>query len=214
MIVPLRSKRRERAQVVQKFQHVIPAVPLLLAGLQAIKAGEHGFAFALGVFEVATSVLLIGTMLREIRALRRAPAPGANAHHADHGVDWVEIFAACVLIAEVLEHWHQTHHIKRPAVLTAILTLGLGLFHGRIARFGASRRVLRLEDEGIHIGGKFVFRPFRVSWADIASIEVGERHARIRTRDGRQRSLNLADLIDAGDVRAALEEARLRLLPG
>ena len=88
--VPLRSKRRERAQVAQKFQHLIPVVPLLMAGLQAIKAGEHGFAFALAVFEIATSVLLLGTMVREIRAMRR-PAVHAAEVHGDHGVDWVEI---------------------------------------------------------------------------------------------------------------------------
>src|SRR5688572_28482236 len=126
--VPLRSKRRARAQALQKFQHAIPALPLLMAGLQAIRAGEHGFAFALAVFEIGTSVLLLGTMIREIREMRRPAAPGVV--HAHHGVDWVEVFAAGVLTAEVWEHWHLTHHIRRPAVLTAIFTLGLGLCHG------------------------------------------------------------------------------------
>ena len=116
------------------------------------------------------------------------------------------------LTAEVLEHWVQTHHIRRPAVLTAILTLGLGVFHGRLTRFSEGRRVMRLDDQGIHIAGRFVFQAFRAPWSDIASIEVEERHARIKTRDGRQKSLNLADLLDAGQVRAALEEARLRLV--
>lgn len=206
--VPLRSKRRERAQALQKFQHVIPAVPLLLAGLQAIRSGERGFGFALGVFEMGTSVLLLATMVREIRAMRRPRIPAAPAHY---GVDWIEIFAAGVLTAEVLEHWHLTHHIRRPAVLTALLSLGMGLFHGRIKRISEGRRVMRVEDEGIHIGGRPFSRAFRASWTEIASIDVGERRARITTRDGRTRSLNLADLHDAGDVRAALEEARLRL---
>jgi hypothetical protein len=211
--VPLRSKRRERAQTIQKFQHVIPAVPLLFAGLQALQAGESGLAFVLAVFEIATSVLLLGTMVREIRAMRRQQGDGHGGDHArHHGIDWVEVFAAGVLTAEVLEHWHLTHHIRRPAVLTAIFTLGLGLFHGRLVRFGEARRVLRVEDEGIYLGGRFVFRPFRAPWRDVASIEIGERHARIRTRDGRERSLNLADLHDAGEVRAALEEARRRLV--
>lgn len=107
--VPLRSKRRERAQALQKFQHAIPAVPLLLAGLQAMRSGERGFAFALGVFEIGTSVLLLVTMVREIRAMRRPAIQAARAHHA---VDWIEIFAAGVLTAEVLEHWHLTHHIR------------------------------------------------------------------------------------------------------
>jgi hypothetical protein len=209
--VPLRSQRRERAQALQKFQHAIPAVPLLFAGLQTFQAGAPGFALALAVFELATSALLLGTMVREIRAMRRSKVHPPNGHHGHQGVDWIEIFAAGVLTAEVLEHWHLTHHIRRPAVLTAILSLGMGLFHGRIKRFSEGRRVMRVEEEGIHIGGRPFFKAFRASWTDVASIDVGERRAVIRTRDGRKRTLNLADLHDAGEVRAALEEARLRL---
>ena len=174
LTVPLKSKRRERALAVQKFQHAIPALPLLFAGLQAIQAGEHGLAFALALFEIGTSVMLLGTVVREIRTLRR---PRPHAAHAHHGVDWVHIFAASVLVAEVLEHYHVTHHIRRPTVLTAAVTLALGLFHGRITRFSEGRRVLRLEDDGVHIGGKF-FQSFRARWEDITSIEIEERQVR------------------------------------
>ena len=66
LTVPLKSKRRERALAVQKFQHAIPAVPLLFTGLQALQAGEHGFAFALALFEIGTSMMLLGTVVREI----------------------------------------------------------------------------------------------------------------------------------------------------
>jgi hypothetical protein len=207
LTVPLKSKRRERALAVQKFQHAIPAVPLLFTGLQALQAGEHGFALALALFEIGTSVMLLGTVVREIRTLRR---PRPHAAHAHHGVDWVHFFAASVLVAEVLEHYHLTHHIRRPAVLTAIITLALGLSHGHLTRFGESRRVMRLDDEGLHIGGKFVWQVFRARWADITSIVVADQVARITTRDGRERKLNLADLHGAAEVRAALAEAVTR----
>lgn len=207
--VPLRSKRRERALAVQKFQHAIPAAPLLFAGLQAIGKGEHGLALALAVFEIGTSVLLLGTVVREIRAMRRPPAQAHHPRHAHHGVDWVHIFAAGVLIAEVLEHWHLTHHIRRPTVLTAIVTLGLGLFHGRLQRFTEARRSLRVDDDGIQIGGKF-FQTFRAKWPEVASIDVDERSAWITTLDGRVRKLNLSDLHGADDVRRALDEAQER----
>lgn len=205
--VPLRSKRRERAQTVQKCQHAIPAAPLLFAGLQAIAGGAHGLELALAIFEIATSVLLLGTVVREIRALRRPAAPAAHAAH--HGVDWVHIFAACVLVAEVLEHYHLTHHIRRPTVVTAIVTFALGLFHGRVHGFSARHNSIRVEDEGIRIGGKF-FQAFRATWADIAAIDIGERQASIRTRDGRERTLNLADLHNVEHVRAALADAQSR----
>ena len=204
--VPLRSKRREKAQTLQKFQHAVPAVPLLMAGLQAIGNGDHGFALALGIFEIVTSVALLGSVVREIRAMRR---PKAHAEHAHHGVDWVHIFAAAVLIAEVLEHYHLTGHIRRPTILTAIVTLALGLGHGRLERFSAGRRVLRVEDDHLHVAGR-PFRTLRARWADVTLIDVGENYAQIKTVDGRERKLNLSDLHGAEHVRTALAEAQRR----
>jgi hypothetical protein len=202
LTVPLRSKRREIGQALQKFQHAVPAVPLFFAGVQAIGNGERGFALALGFFEVATSVALIRTVVREIRVMGR---PRVDTEHAHHGVDWVHIFAAAVLIAEVLEHYHLTGHIRRPTILTAIVTLGLGLFHGRLQ----GRRVLRVEDDQLHIADK-PFRTFRARWADVTSIDVGEKYAQIKTVDGRERKLNLSDLHGAEHVRTALAEAQRR----
>jgi hypothetical protein len=204
--VPLRSKRRETGQALQKFQHAIPAVPLLMAGVQAIRNGEHGFALALGFFEVTTSVALLGTVVRELGAMRR---PKVHTEHAHHGVDWVHIFAAAVLIAEVLEHYHLTGHIRRPTILTAIVTLALGLGHGRLQRFSEGRRVLRLEDDHLHLAGT-PFRTLRARWADVTSIDVGEKYALIKTADGRERTLNLSDLRGAEHVRTALAEAQRR----
>jgi hypothetical protein len=204
--VALRSKRRELGQAFQKLQHAIPAVPLLIAGIQAIRDGEHGFALALGFFEVASSVALLRTVVREILAMRR---PKVHTEDAHHGVDWVHIFAAAVLIAEVLEHYHVTGHIRRPIILTAIVTLALGLGHGRLQRFHEGRRVLRVEDDHLHVAGR-PFRTLRARWADVSSIEVGERYARIKMLDGRERTLNLSDLHGAEHVRTALAEAQRR----
>lgn len=201
--VPLRSKRREQVQAFQKFQHAIPAVPLLMAGIQAIRDGEHGLALALGFFEVATSVALLGTVVREIRAMGR---PKPHTEHAHHGVDWVHIFAAAVLVAEVLEHYHVTGHIRRPMILTAIVTLALGLGHGRLQ----GRRVLRVEDDHLHVAGR-PFRTLRARWADVSSIDVGEKYAQITTVDGRERKLDLSDLHGAEHVRTALAEAQRRV---
>ena len=204
--VVLRSKRRELGQALQKFQHAIPAVPLLMAGVQAIRGGEHGVALALGIFEIATSVALLGTVVWEIRAMRR---PKVHTGHAHHGVDWVHIFAAAVLVAEVLEHYHLTHHVRRPTILTAMVTLALGLGHGRLQRFIDSRNALRVDDDEIRIGERF-FRTFRARWADVTAIDIGEKYAQITTLDGRAKRLNLSDLHGAEQVRTALAEAQRR----
>ena len=207
--VPLRSRKRRRALAIQKLQHVIPAVPLLSAGLQALADHPHGMALVLAVFEIGTSLLLLWTVVKELRSVRAAHI---HAGHASHGVDWFHIFAAGVLLAEAAEHWHLTHHWRRPTLLTAAFTLLLGLLHGRIERFSEDRRALRLNDEGIHIGGKF-FTSFNARWGEIEAVEIGDRRATIRAAGGRERVIDLSDCENPGAIRAALEEAALFLKP-
>jgi len=220
--VPLRSKRQQRAQTVQKLNHAIPAFGLLLAGWQAVARGEAGFGFYLGVFEVAAAAALIVLTARELRTAvqsssrfgRRRPAPEPHeqpAHHEHHGVDWVDIAAGFVLVAEVLEHWHTTGHISRPTVLTALITFAMGLSHGRVHSFVGRRRTLHVTDEGIDIPRRpFKARRLQASWADVQSIDVGPRWAVVTTRAGRVRKVDLHDVEHEREMRAALLEADRR----
>lgn len=205
--VPLVSKKRQRAAALQKFQHLIPAVPLMTAGLSTLRHGAHGLELALALFEIATCALLFGTVAREIRGLTRR---NSHASHSPHQIDWFHVFASAVLLAEAFERWHLSHHWARPTLLTAAVTLGLGLFHGRIDAGMRRRHTLRLDDGGIYVGGK-PFRAFRATWDDVSSIDVGERYATIRTRRGAERRMDLADLQNPAPIRAALADARARL---
>lgn len=207
IVVPLLSRRLNRAQLLQKFNHAIPAMGLIVAGLQALKAGARGFDLALAIVEIGTSVLLVATIARSIRDARRKLT--RRPQHA-HGIDWVDIWAAAVLFVEAAERWHLHHHIARPLILTALLTLGMGLSHGRITAFRHRRRSLRISTEGLYVSGR-PFSTFTAPWRDIAAIVIAERSAEIRTRTGRVRRLDLADLENAGDVRKALGEAQARL---
>jgi hypothetical protein len=207
--IPLLSRRRERGQLFQKFQHVIPAIPLLSAGIQGLMHGARGFALALAVAEIVTSALLIRTMAKELIALRR-PVHEPAAHH---GVDWFEIFAAAMLTVEALERWHLHHHLPRPMILMAAITLGLGLFHGRIAAATARRRSLRIDEAGIRIGSRFFFYQHFIPWADLERIDLDDRYARLVARGGRERRIDLKDLRNESEVRGALMSAQTRLIP-
>ena len=56
-----------------------------------------------------------------------------QAAHGAHGIDWMDIWAAGVLFAEAAEKIRTRGHYFRPETLAATATLGLGLFHGRLA---------------------------------------------------------------------------------
>jgi hypothetical protein len=208
IIIPLRSRRRDRGLLLQKLQHAIPAIPLLFQGLGTLRTEAHGFELGLAVAEVVTSAFLVITVVRAMREARQGVA--GHRSHSAHGVDWAHIWAAGVLFAEAGERWHLRHHIAIPTILTALLTLGLGGFHGRLAAFGERRRSLRLDEFGVSVPRR-PFGTFTVSWKDVIAISVTEREATIRARDGRTRRINLLDLHNATDVRGALAVAEERV---
>ncbi|MEO8077608.1 MAG: hypothetical protein ABI818_14865 [Acidobacteriota bacterium] len=206
IVVPLHSRRRQRGLLVQKVQHAVPATGLIAAGVGALRSGAHGFDLALAIVEMVTSVLLIRGIVQSVLASR---TPRSGHDHA-HGVDWTDIWAAGVLFAEAGERWHLTHHFARPTILTAIVTLALGLFHGRIATRKARRRSLRVDDDGVHVGGR-PFGAFHARWPELATISVTGDVAELRTRAGNVRRVDLADLENRAAVSAALGAARAHL---
>jgi hypothetical protein len=208
VVVPLRSRRRQRVAIGQKLQHLIPAAGLLFSGVQSLIAGVEGFERVLALVGIVTSALLIGALGRHLQTRHRR-----SAEHAKHGIDWMDIWAASVLFAEAAEKWRTRGHIWRPETLAATATLGVGLLHGRLAEAAERRRSLRLMRDDLSIGGRLRFsRRFTARWDEIASIEVGDRDATVRTHRGKRRRLNLADLENAPDVRAALQAAERRLI--
>jgi hypothetical protein len=205
IVVPLLSRRFERARILQKANHIIPAAGLLVTGAQALVEGARGFGLALAVIEIGTSAMLGLTIVRSLRVLQR----DKSGEHS-HGVDWIDIWAAGVLFAEAAERWHLKHHISRPTILTGLVTLALGLFHQQLTTFRQRRRTVRITADGIFVGGK-PFRALSAGWRDAASITETGQVAEVRTRGGRVRRVDLADLKNAEEVRVAFAEGRKRL---
>jgi hypothetical protein len=94
----------------------------------------------------------------------------------------------------------------------AAVLIATGFSQGRIMRWAQARRTLRVSDGGLYVPGRpFKARAIRGAWTDVKSIDVTERWAVVTTPSGRVRKLDLSDLEDAAAVRAALEQAQLRL---
>ena len=179
----------------------------MYAGVEALGGRVTGTALALAITEVVTSGLLLFSVVREFREVRRAQV--AHAHAGN--VSWGEIWAASVLMAEWWERWHEGHHRSRPILLVALVTLMLGLNHGRVVRFVQRRRALTLTDEHFSVGKRLFWSRFRVRWAQLADISVTPSEARVRTVAGAMHRIDLADLDNVDEVRAGLEVARQRL---
>ena len=197
--------------IAQKVQHAAPAVVLFGAGITALREGPQGAELLLAIVEIVSSALLMGSFARAIRKARR-PANAAEHPHHHHGVDWIDIFTAAVLFAEAWEHYHVTHHVKRPTIALGVALLVIGLLHGRILRRSEKRRSLRVDEEGLYVGGK-PFRSLHAKWGEIATIDVAERWGTITLKNGRVRKLDLPDLEGSHHVRAALAAAQQRLNP-
>ena len=208
--VPLVSRRRERAQVVQKLQHGLPSVLLLFEGLQRA-FGEGDLNRWLGTAEAFTAMVVLGGIARAIGRLRWGAGHTEPRRHVHrHHIDWLDVGIAAMLFVEVGVHYAETQHWGRPTLLMAVIVLGLGLLHGRIAAAAAKRRMLRVTDDGIIAGGR-LFSRFEAAWADIARIDIETKRAAIVRRDGRTHAFDLLDLRHSNDIVRALTRARGRL---
>lgn len=215
-MVPLTSaryKRRLIGQLIQKIQHVASSLPLLFDGLHRASGFEwRAWTFWLGTAELATGVIVLAAFVLAVRAVRRATAhdaPGA-AGHAHHGPDWLDVFLGVMLAVEVLVHYEETGHWRRPMILLSVATLIVGVFHGQIAAWGVRKRSLKVTDTGLVVPRRF-FRTLKGSWPELDRIDITPASAQIVTRRGRVLTLTFSDLLRGGDVREALEVAKAKL---
>ena len=205
--IPVRYRRVQRGQFLQKLQHAIPSVMVLSDGISHLQHDPHGASLALGVAEVVVSVLVIGSVIRGLRQLlSKTSAPAGHAHR----IDWIDIFLGAMLLVEAYAKFHANGRLARPTILMGVVLLVIGLLHGRIAARGDRRLELRVDDHGISVPGRF-FRRLTLPWAEVAEITIGSTTARLIAKDGRDQSLNLADAANADVIRHALADAAARL---
>jgi hypothetical protein len=209
----LDDKRQALATWWQKLQHAIGGAPLLVAGMHALRDPVLGHR-VLAVAEIIVAVVLLVTLVRELRAevrTRRNSNEAAHAHHG-HGPDWFDVAAGVLLI---LEAWHLSQRggkafYLRPYFLLGMVTLLLGVFHGPYSDLILRRRYLRLDDSGVH-GRLSRFRRISAPWQDVRGIRVDAREAVIETTS-RSFTISLKRYQNAGAIREALAGWRERRL--
>lgn len=208
--VPIRYRRSAKAIFIQKLQHAIPSVVVLGDGVEHLSHEPHGINLWLGIAEVGVSVLVIGSVIWGVRQLRRQTSAAQADHHHAHGVDWIDIFLGAMLGVEAYAKYHATAHIPRPTILLAVAMVAIGILHPTIARWGDSRRDLRIDDDGVSIPSGKLSR-LTLRWPELAAIDIGDRYATITATDGRSQRLDLGDVFQPTAVRDALRHARAQL---
>jgi len=203
--VPVRYKRAHRGLFVQKLQHAVPSIVVLGDGIEHL-THVAGLGWTLGAVEVGVSLLVMGSVIRGFRELRRHTAKSDHDVHPHHGIDWIDISLGAMLSVEAYAKYHATAHVPRPTIVLAVAMFAIGLLHGRLASWGDRRRELRVGADGMTVPGKG-FNRMTLPWAEVASIEVGDRSAVIIANDGRLRRIDLTDVFQPQAIRDALMQA-------
>jgi hypothetical protein len=150
---------------------------------------------------IAAAVLL--TFAVEIRAfVRQHKHP--SAEHTHPAVGWFDLAAGALLIFEAFHGAHHKLGYMRPQFMAGVVTLVLGLFHGRLAHFTSRRSYLRIDDAGVYCRSS-LFRRFSFAWTDLASVAITKDRADFELTDGRRHTISLRSLFNAERVRAAIE---------
>ncbi len=200
----LDDKRRTLVDWWQKPLQLIGGVPLLLAGIDRLRAGASGRALALA--EIVVAAALLAMFVREVRARVRARIASAEPHAvAEHpGPEWFDVVAGVLLILEAV---NSTHPGGKPLYQHAMLYVGVvtlfgGLARGALAARRSRRRFIRIDDTGVH-ARLTLFRRFDVSWSGLIDMEIGDDVVVLVSDAGRTR-IPLRRYRNASEIRAAL----------
>ena len=189
VVVPLRSRRMERAETMMAALDGVSALNLALEGRERLARG--GGAAVLGWAELAVAAVLLVTAIAMLRGRR-------------HLGRWVSGLAGIVLLLDGLSRTYGPKgHPSWALTLNGVVLLVLVLLAPRLAARREALRVLRLDGDGISYR-RNRFRRFAVSRAEIAGIAIDDRSAVVRRRQGGERRIDLADLHNRDEAEAAL----------
>ena len=195
MILHLDDHRWKIADLVSKLQHVTAGVPLLLVALG--KLGEEAER-PMALVEIAIVMGVLVTFARDVHAARK--------HHGAHSsIGWFDIAAGILLIYEAFHGAHHKPGYLRPQFLSGVVTLGLGLLHGRLKAIHHRRRRIELDDRGLDIRVSR-FRRLSLAWADLDSVDVSGNKAIFVRKDGRRHTFRLNLLANHDEVRKGIAE--------
>lgn len=196
-IIYLKPNRRKK--FAQSFGHVLPGIILILSGMESVLPGDtKHLAFA--ALSILSGAAVVISFILEMRRSN-------EEHH--HGVNWFDIFAGIVLFVEAF-HKYSPEKGFQPAhlyVLAGVLTIIKGMFH---ARLPSSTR-LTCTKEGL-FARTSPFRSLKLSWHEIASVQVSHTAIMITTKSGERRKIGLRNVENKTAVNRFITEHWLQYI--
>ena len=188
IVVPLHSRRMERAETMMALLDGVSAINLALEGRERL---ARGGAALLGWAELAVAAVLVATAVAMLR----------GRHHFGR---FVSGLAGVVLLLDGLSRiYGPKGHPSWALTLNGLVLLAVAALAPRLAARREALRALRLDDTGISYR-RTRFRRFAMPRAEIAGLAIDERAAVLRARDGRERRIDLGDLHNRDEAEAAL----------
>jgi len=193
----LEDRRVHAADWIQKFQHLLAGVPLLMVGIGKLAEGSE---ISMALLEITIAFGVFVTFAKE------AYTASKGRHAASHSpISWFDLAAGILLIFEAFHGHRVKPGYLRPQFLSGVVTLMLGLVHGRLHARRSRRRYLKLDESGLEFRNG-PFRRFAFAWSDLASVDLAGKRAVFFRKDGGQRTLRLTHIINRGEVHQALTD--------
>lgn len=189
LVLPLQlTLRARRGQLVQ---HAVPAVYLVLIGLEALLAGEGNVHWLDGI-GLITGLLLLFLFKRSWR----------DTHSTAHaGIGWYDVVAGVVIFIEGLHKYHSGKYFQ-PATLTMVLGVLVVLMGLNHARFQSLRK-LTITDAHFTVRTGLL-RSLTVPWSEFRSVALHGNTLQVTTNRSSRKSISLRRIENRDAVCAAI----------
>ncbi len=185
MVEPATVVLRDRRIFVAKANELLGSA-VAGAGILTAAAGSFPVRTAadagIAAASVVAGVLLLGAVAREIREMRSGAPEG--------GISWVNVFAAAVMCAELVQRYEDRGRIFRPLAVAAALSLVTAFLQPHIQRRQAAQRQVRVDDGGVTVR-LGPLRRFHAPWDEIVALRRDGGSLRVELRSGKTRALRL-----------------------
>lgn len=194
LTLPLHDRRQKMASRLEACQQAL-AVFLLLLAIRSRLASPSPADRVMAVAQGAAGLLLLVAIARELS--------GRESKH----VGWTNLLAGILLGLEWTDRITHGGKLVSPTLLTALVSLWLGLFQSRIHVWRSERRRVLIDGDGLDY--RFLYRRFRAAWTEVEAMESGSRALHLHTRAGKRHTIPLGRLENGAEIaEAVLARAR------